>query len=226
MASRNIIKPNVKNGYYHIYNRGVARRKIFKDEADYKVFLGYLKEYLSPPPKPDASKNDFKVRETIFRGIPRQPKNFHGKIDLIAYCLMPNHFHFIIKQIEHSAMREFFQSLLARYSTYFNKKYDRVGPLFQGRYKAVIVNSDPYLLHLSRYIHLNPAEYTKDLSKSYSSYADYLKIRNTDWIKPSIILTFFKENTIPEFKKISSYKHFVEKFEKDSAEVLGKLILE
>jgi putative transposase len=226
MASKNTIKPNVKDGHYHIYNRGVNKRSIFKGDEDYKVFLKYLKESLSPLESPDSKKKSFKIKETEYKGVPRRPKNFHGKIDLIAYCLMPNHFHFIIKQVENNAMQEFLHSLLVRYSGYFNKKYKRVGPLFQGRYKAVIVNSDPYLLHLSRYIHLNPSEHTKDLSTSYSSYADYLKIRNTEWIKPEIILKFFRESTIPEFKKISSYKHFVEKFEKDSTEVLGKLILE
>lgn len=123
-------------------------------------------------------------------------------------------------------MESFMRSIATRYSSYFNKKYDRVGPLFQGRYKAVLVNNDRYLLHLSRYIHLNPSEYTNDLVKAYSSYADYLDLRRTSWIKPDIILKFFNEKTILEITKVNSYKSFVENYKKDSSEVLGKLTLE
>jgi putative transposase len=224
MASRNVRKPNIKDSYYHIFNRGVNKRKIFKDEKDYRVFLGYLKEYLSPIPEPE-SKN-FKTRGVVFMGVKRLPKNYHGKIDLVSYCLMPNHFHFLIKQVEKSAMKEFLHSLLLRYSQYFNKKYDRVGPLFQGRYRAVIVNSDAYLLHLSRYIHLNPGEHFENLADGYSSYADFLKLRKTEWVKPAIVLTFFERTTIPEITNTKSYKNFVEKFKRDSGDILGKLTLE
>lgn len=118
------------------------------------------------------------------------------------------------------------RSVATRYSSYFNKKYDRVGPLFQGRYKAVLITEDNYLLHLSRYIHLNPLEYTKDLIKAYSSYADYLDLRKTPWVKPNIILKFFNSSIIPEIKKINSYKDFVENYKKDSSEVLENLTLE
>ena len=118
------------------------------------------------------------------------------------------------------------RALMTRYSMYFNKRYDRVGSLFQGRYKAVLVVNEIYLLHLSKYIHLNPAEYTKDIVNSYSSYADYLKLRQTCWIKPSFVLSFFNQQTLPDFRKFNSYRKFVESDKRDSSLVLGGLTLE
>jgi len=116
--------------------------------------------------------------------------------------------------------------LLTRYSIYFNKKYDRVGSLFQGRYKAVLVLENNYLLHLSRYIHLNPSEYSSNLIGAYSSYANYLGSRKTRWVKPDFVLNFFNKEISPEFKKVISYKDFVENYKNGSTEILGKLTLE
>lgn len=226
MPARNTIKTFVKDGYYHIYNRGVEKRTIFEDTQDYKVFLKYLKEYLSPAPDIKDLKTIFTIQGTSFKGIPRQIKNYNKKIELVAYCLMPNHFHFLINQKDTRIMENFMRSFLTRYSMYFNRKYNRVGPLFQGIYKAVLIKDDPYLLHLSRYIHLNPSEHTKDLINTYSSYADFLGLKKTEWINPSFILNFFDNSTIPELVKVNSYKDFVENYKKDSADFLGKLTLE
>lgn len=122
-------------------------------------------------------------------------------------------------------MKNFMQSLATRYSMYFNRKYDRVGSLFQGIYKASMITKDSYLLHLSRYIHLNPSEYTSNLISAYSSYSEYLGIRKTAWIKPKIILDFFQQSKLPFLNKVNTYKNFVEKYKKDSSTVLGDLIL-
>lgn len=226
MPSRNLIKVNVKNGYYHIYNRGVEKRIIFKDEQDYKVFLGYLKEYLSPPPKPEDIVKIFTLQGTTFKGIARQPKNYYQKIELVAYCLMPNHFHLLIKQIDKNSMSSFMRSLATRYSMYFNKKNDRVGSLFQNIYKAVYISNESYLLHLSRYIHINPTEYIENILEAYSSYAEYLGKRKTDWVKPGVILQYFDNAKLTFFKRTNSYKDFVEKYQKNSEDVLKELTLE
>jgi len=109
---------------------------------------------------------------------------------------------------------------------FFNKKYQRIGGLFQGPYKAILITDDNYLLHLSRYIHLNPSEYTDNLTETYSSYADYLGLRKTKWVKPDFILNFFNKEIAPEFKKVNSYKDFVENYNKDPVEILGNLTLE
>jgi len=226
MASKNSIKPNLENAFYHAYNRGVEKRLIFQDDQDHKVFLSYLKEYLSPPPDPEKLLKSITFKDTVFKGIPRQPKNFHKRLELLSYCLMPNHFHLLVKQVAKTSMESFIHSLLLRYSMYFNKKYDRVGPLFQGRFKGVLIDNDSYLLHLTRYIHLNPSEYVKDLSAAYSSYAEYLGLRNTLWVKPDFILNFFNKTTLPEFIKVNSYRNFVENYEADSEALLGNAILE
>jgi len=226
MPSRNLIKIYVKDSYYHIYNRGVEKRIIFEDDQDYKVFLKYLKEALSNPSLLRIDKIQVTLQGGSFKGVPRQPKNFDTNIDLIAYCLMPNHFHLLIKQKENNSMEHFMRSIITRYSMYFNKKYNRVGKLFQGHYKAVLILDDNYLLHLSRYIHLNPSEYNKNLESEYSSYAEYLGIRKTSWVKPEIVLAFFNQATRDFHKDINTYKKFVESTEINSISVLEKMTLE
>lgn len=213
----------MENGFYHIYNRGVEKRTIFEDDQDYRVFLKNLKEYLSPPLDIDKFQGGT-LKNNVYPY--RLLKNYFAEISLIAYCLMPNHFHFMIQQKSKRAIKNFMQSLLTRYSMYFNKKYSRVGKLFQGHYKGVLITDESYLLHLSRYIHLNPFEYTKDLESAYSSYSDYLGIRKTPWVKPDIVLTFFNTKILPDLKKINTYKKFVEEYEKDSVSILEHLTLE
>ena len=139
---------------------------------------------------------------------------------------MPNHFHLLVKQLEKGSMEGFMRSLATRYSMYFNKKYSRVGSLFQSIYKAVMVSDDNYLLHLSRYIHLNPSEYTNDLTSAYSSYADYLEIRKTSWVPTKTILSFFNQAKGDFIKGHNTYKSFVESSNKSSSSVLDNLTLE
>lgn len=224
MPSRNIIKTYVKDGIYHVYNRGVEKRKIFLDAQDYRVFLNYLKAALASPDS--GKKKMFQVNATTFRGIPRPPKNFYGKLELLAYCLMPNHFHFLIRQHDTRTMKEFVQSIATRYAMYFNKKYKRVGSLLQGPYKAVLVMEEAYLLHLSRYIHRNPAEHTQNLINTYSSYGEYLGKRKTQWVKPNFLLSFFNTTTLPMLTSVTSYQDFVESYKTDSESLLGHLTLE
>jgi putative transposase len=217
MPAKNIIKLYIENGFYHIYNRGVEKRTIFQDEKDYKVFLSYLKSYLSPPPTRSTLLQSFTLKGLTFKGITRQPKNYHQQIILLAYCLMPNHFHLLIQQQSPTTIQSFMQSLTTRYTMYFNKSYDRVGALFQGTYKAALVNNENYLLHLSRYIHLNPAETKQNLTEAFSSYADYLHLRATSWINPKPILDYFGR---------SSYQEFVETSPLDNQTAIDHLALD
>jgi putative transposase len=210
MASKNSIKSDVTDGFYHVYNRGVGRMEIFKDDQDYGVFLSYLKEYLSPKQEKNELIHKIYVQDRVFNGVARTPKNYHNKFELICYCLMPNHFHFLIKQPVSGSMKNFMHSLLLRYSMYFNKKYDRVGPLFQGRYKAVFVESEEYLLYLSRYIHVNPGEFTNNLLNAKSSYADFIGLKHTSWLNPDKVLVYFNNKILPGLTKVNTYKNFVE----------------
>lgn len=226
MPSRNLIKIYVENSFYHIYNRGVEKRKIFKDTQDFKVFHKYLKDHLLDPVNSNLLPHQFSVRGKSFKGIPRQPKNYAKEIELIAYSLMPNHFHLLIKQNEKKSIEKFMRSLATRYSMYFNKKYNRVGKLFQGRYKACLITQDSYLLHLTRYIHLNPSEFTSNLEEAFSSYADYLGIRKTKLVKPEFVLKFFEQAKKDLFRGTNTYKAFVEGNPDNSRVILENLILE
>jgi putative transposase len=217
MPIKNALKIYIQNGFYHIYNRGVEKRNIFLDEQDYKVFLSYLKIYLTT--KEDTSKtirnrndiNDFQKDIMISKIMAL--KNYANKIELLCYVLMPNHFHLQIKQINKDDMENFMRSLITKYSKYFNRKYSRVGPLFQGRYNAVLILNKEYLLHLSRYIHRNPQKIIKThqnlLSYRWSSYPIYINNISVNWINKNYLLTDFKKNTNNNFV---CYQEFVENY--------------
>ena len=212
MPAKNVVKFYLSNSIYHIYNRGVEKRIIFQDEQDYKVFLNYLKEYLSPPLEPHELKKDVTFKGVTFKGIPKQIKNFTDCIKLLAFCLMPNHVHLLIKQTNKDSIKQFTQALFTRYSMYFNKKYDRTGSLFQGTYRATNVINKDYLLDVTRYIHRNPLKITKSLSDHYSSYAHYLNQFNIPWLKNKEVIDYFNESSFVKHNNIKSYKYFVEKF--------------
>ena len=212
MASKNSVKQYVENGYYHLYNRGVEKRKIFQDKQDYAVFLDYLKTYLMPKDVDKLNKGLMddtispKEKSRILKLL--KMNNFADEINLISYCLMPNHFHFLVKQKSLTAIDSFINSLFTRYVMYFNRKYKRVGPLFQDVYKAVLIASEPQLLYLTGYIHRNPMAlaYQGDPLKTQpSSYSDYLGLRKTDWINSKEVLSFFSKTN-----PVLSYQSFVE----------------
>ena len=224
MPAKNIIKEYIENGYYHIYNRGVEKRTIFLDEQDCKVLLHYQKLYLSPLkdlPKiieqfPDKRLNRFFLN------------NLSEEVDLISFSLMPNHIHLLIRQKTKNGIIKFMRRLITSYVMYFNRKYKRVGTLFQNTYKAALVNSDEYLLHLTRYIHLNPLSIKTEISfKEYSSYPYYLGKKQASWLKPEIILSNFRSAKKDNQKDILSYQSFVEDSDIDETiNLLGDLRLE
>ena len=226
MPRKNIVKTYVEHGIYHVYNRGIDKQTIFKDDQDYSVFLGYLKTALSPSPSPVELLKSVTFKGRTFKGIPRQPRNFHTKVKLLAYCLVPNHFHLLIQQHPYNELSEFLRSIMTRYVIYFNKRYKRTGGLFESVYKAVHVKEESYLLHLSRYIHRNPKAHISDLTQAYSSYGDYVGLRSTPWIHTSTILSFFHPGNFPTMQHIDTYRTFVEYDELDSGELLGRLTLE
>lgn len=180
---------------YHVYNRGNRKSEIFFDSKDYLRFLNRLNEY-----------------------------RIQYHVDILCYCLMPNHFHFLLRSKEPLAITGFMLRLCTSYAKYFNTKYHFVGRLFQERFRAKIVDTDEYLTHLSRYIHLNPvsdnletlcslhstpgveANKLRATLRNYcwSSYHDYLngesKICSLDQINAYFSKTY----------KQLSYKAFVE----------------
>jgi len=204
MPSRNSTKTYIENGYYHIYNRGVEKRKIFIDQQDYSVFLSYLRDYLLPKNEKELQKKfsdpnvSSKEKDKALKLL--HLNNFSQEITLLAYCLMPNHFHFLVKQKNANTIDKFMNSLATRYTMYFNRKYRRVGSLCQAVYKAVLINAEEQFLHLSRYIH----QQALNLNNQPCSYPEYVGRRQTLWIKPDEVLAYFSAAN-PSF----SYQNFV-----------------
>lgn len=139
--------------YYHLYNRGVDKRRVFMSPVDYKRFLAYLLAVNSRITLP--------IRHAVttkdLQGLALE--NGRERIVAIgAYCLMPNHFHLYVTQLTDGGISKFMQRLQTAYSMYFNEKYERTGALFQGTFKAEHVDRDAYAKYLFSYIHLNPAK--------------------------------------------------------------------
>ncbi len=157
--------------FYHVFNRGVEKRSIFVHPRDYERFLQTIKYYQYAGPKPKFSRL---TRVGFEKFNPDPDKKL---VEIICYCLMPNHFHFLLRQVTSNGISIFLSQLCNSYTKYFNTKNDRVGALFQGVFQAVLVDSDEQLVHLSRYIHLNPivSLLTKNLdSYPWSSYQQYV----------------------------------------------------
>ncbi len=189
-------KDFTKNEIYHIYNRGVGRMDIFLDQEDYIIFLTRLKENLFP----ELNKKDH-LPKYLYRRKSLPPDSFH----LLSYCLMPNHFHILIKQNTDLPITKLVLKICTGYSKYFNKKYTRVGSIFQDKFKSVLIENNEQLLWTSFYIHTNPikAEIVTDLNKyQWSSYPDYAGLRNGILCKKDLILNQFKskESYLQEFK--------------------------
>ena len=150
---------------------------------------------------------------------------------------MPNHYHLLVKQSTYNGITKLMRAINTNYVMYFNKKYDRVGHLFASKYKAVLVKTDEQLLHLSRYIHINPLKLLKKLNINnlskypYSSYGYYLRKKSSLWIKPKFILDSFQsEKKKEEFpQSILSYQNFVENYQDEDkllSTVIRKITLE
>ena len=187
MPGRNIYKDYVPESYYHIYNRGIDGQEIFIDKDDYVVFLSLLKRYLGN----GVSKNTVGVTYPSYANV----------VEVLAFCLMPNHFHLLIYQSDTDGMKLLLKSLGVAYGMYFNRKYKRLGPVFQQRYRASRISDEAYLLHISRYIHLNPANYR---TWQWSSLPYYLGSLEADWIKPSRIVELFDKGEYQKF--VADYK--------------------
>lgn len=193
MPSR--IIPFINGEYYHVLNRGVAQMPVFNNTVDYRRFIKTMLYYRIENPKP---------RFSYFSPL-NKLLNVNKKIvEIICYCLMPNHFHFLLRQIRNKGITEFISKLSNSYTKYFNIKNKRIGPLFQGEFKAIHIETNEQLLHLSRYIHLNPlvSYITKDLEKyQFSSYGEYVRMNNND--------ICCKEVIISQFKSIQDYRQFI-----------------
>ncbi|MCX6735763.1 MAG: transposase [Candidatus Parcubacteria bacterium] len=197
--------------YYHVYSRGTERREIFLDNFDKERFLKLL--FVLNSGKPFKFRD---VKDTSYANISRgNPRTAIG-----AFCLMPNHFHLLLRETEEGGISAFMGKLLTAYSMYFNKKYKRTGGLFEGTFRAEYVDNDNYLKYLFAYIHLNPVKLIEPEWKEkgianksfaenylkkyrYSSYEDYMGSEREE----NIILS---KEVFPEyFDSIHDFKDFI-----------------
>lgn len=203
------VTPFVNDSFYHVYNRGVEKRQTFLIERDYQRFLQTLYYYQFSGPKPRFS-NRLRFKNKDFD---RNPKI----VEIVCYCLMPNHFHLLLRQNKDHGIQEFISKLVNSYTKYFNTKHKRIGALFQGQFKAVPIETDEQLIHLSRYIHLNPfvAEITSDWKNfSYSSIQEFIGTTANPFCETRYILDFFS--------KSNSYGSFISDHQSYALE-LGKI---
>ena len=180
----------VRGGYYHIYNRGCNRDRIFFNTNNYKFLTGKLR------------KHSHKYNAAF-----------------ISYCLMPNHYHLLLRQDGDISLRSFIQNIFNSYSKAVNISLGRSGTLFEGKFKAIQVDDEKYLIHLCRYIHRNPLEVKLigNLEKwKYSNYLEWIGKRNDKLVDRDFIGWYFK--SAQEYKEYvldyKSTKALDEEFEK------------
>jgi len=181
--------------FYHLFNRGVDKRKIFLRRSHYKRFVETIRRLLqtgsaTPGPIPLDKKKALK-----------------SKLNFTCYCLMPNHYHVLVRQLDENGITEFMHKLNTSYTKYFNFAHKRTGRLFEYTFQAVHIKTDEQLLHVSRYIHLNPivGNITRSLrGYSFSSYPEYLGLVRDGLCRSEEILGFFREGSAKK-----AYQRFV-----------------
>jgi len=221
---------------FHVLNRGVDNREIFLDEEDYFRFIHNLFEFNDPSPVFNLSYylNRLQSIDFVNRYIKKPRKLI---VEILAFCLMPNHFHLLLRQREEGGLTKFMRKIGVGYANYFNQKYKRSGTLFQGRYKLVLVNSELHFVHLPYYIHFNPLDLTmpewrkgeiQNYQKAveilnsfrWSSHLDYIGKKNF----PSVTQ---REFLLKIFGGAENYKDNVKNWLKEmELEKIKKIILE
>jgi putative transposase len=177
---------------YHLYNRGVNRRPIFFCDENWGYFIKRIRHYFKP-----------------------------AGADILAYCLMPNHYHLLVHLKADDLSQRVMQPLSVSYTKAINKQQARVGPLFQGPFQAIAVDQDPYLLHLSRYIHWNPVAaglVERPEAWVFSSYRDYIGLREGTLPVTDLVLS--------QFPSRQAYQAFVESYSEEDLKSIDHLLFD
>ena len=216
----------VNEEYYHIYNRGVDKRTIFECKEDLDRFFQSIDEFNVIKPIGSIYENSLikikknKEAKKFGSSTPKfyiyTEKKKDELVEFVCYCLNPNHYHFLLQQLVDKGVEKFMHKLGTGYSNYFNKKYKRSGSLFQGKFKAIHVDSNEYLLHLSVYVNLNYRvhnleKFGSPASKLFkSSWGEYIGENKENFCKKDIILDQF--GSVLDYKKFAknSLEHIKE----------------
>ncbi|MBI2096995.1 MAG: transposase [Candidatus Sungbacteria bacterium] len=198
--------PLITEEYYHVFGRGVNKRTIFMDPQDYARFLQSMEEFNTIEPIGSIFENSFRKHESQL-GSGASKLRFEKRdklVEFVCYCLNPNHYHFLLKQVADRGIEKFMHRLCSGFSKYFNNKYQRSGALFQGPFKAVHVDANEYLLHVSAYVNLNNLVHRLGGGASKSSWEEYLKGKRGKggFCEKEVILS--------QFQTIAEYKDFAE----------------
>jgi putative transposase len=195
--------PLVAGEHYHLYNRGHNRQDIFFERENYLFFLRRVRKYLLGEDETSEDSETSEVYTTV-----------------VAYCLMPNHFHLLVRPQDDELSRRM-QRFSISYTKAINKRYNRTGALFQGQFQAVHVDRNEYLLHLSRYIHLNPV--MAGLARQpeaweFSSHRDYIGLRQGTLPAPGVVLS--------QFPTPGAYQAFVKSYQPADKNIISHLLFD
>jgi len=194
-------KTEFANGeHYHIFNRGVEKRDVFLNDFDYMRFLQSLAEFNRTDPIGSIFEQSFRKKEDLLGN------EVSKLVEIIAYCLNPNHYHLILKQLEDKGIEKFMHKMGVGYSKYFNHKYKRSGVLFQGVFKSKHIATNEYLLHLSSYVNCNSEIHGICKAENYKwcSFPDYINKRTGNLLGESLK----KDIVIDQFRSVKEYKEF------------------
>lgn len=185
--------------YYHVYNRGVEKRDIFSNACDQQRFLQGMVEFNTLDPIGSIYQNSFR-KKTQLRSSTSKFADKDALVAIVAYCLNPNHYHFVLQQVADHGVEKYMQRIGTGYTNYFNNKHERSGGLFQGKFKAIHIDSNEYLLHISAYVNLNDRVHQLGSSASQSSWDEYTN--GGDFCE--------KECILGQFGSVEEYRDFAQ----------------
>mgnify|MGYP001604238793 CR=1 FL=1 len=192
--------PLVNEEIYHVFNRSVAQQPIYRNKREYNVFLNLLEYYRfskTPLRFSHFTRLRSEAKNEILNNLYIQNKTL---VDIHAFCLMPNHYHLLLKQTSDNGIKDFLRLSQNSYARYLNIKTKRFGALFQSPFKALRIENDEQFVHVSRYIHLNPltSYILKDFSElkayEFGSYKDHLSENPRKFINKHFLMKLFKNN--------------------------------
>jgi putative transposase len=194
-------KSFLSGGMYHIYNRGIDGRRIFGENQDFERYIEEMKKYLDDNKETD---NTIFKDERPYRKRHKEEMKLIGGVEILVFCLMPDHLHLLLRQNQTDAITKLMRRVNTGYVMYYNKKYKRHGPLFEGVYKAIPIKTAEDAVYISRMVHLNPVaastrrfgpvEAVMGASPGeylYSSCRNYLNREESKWINTSLLMTEF-----------------------------------
>lgn len=199
--------PLVTDQFYHVFNRGINKQPIFLNTRENKRAQRVLRFYSFKNPRIKFSKLLLLSKEDQIKFWGNLQKTNNKSVEIICYCLMPNHFHFLLKQQADNGISRFMSNFQNSYTRYFNTRHGGIGPLLQGQFKAVRVEDENQLLHLSRYIHLNP--YSSFIVKEVDDITSYPWSSFPEYLGKAGISICSKDIILSNFKSAEAYQGFV-----------------